>query len=106
MLQLFVIKIFYSRTSWRGAFVEWCCSGMAERGCILFSRVESSKRAFLVGSLADKEGIVEEGGAATMVMISFAAYLRCSVKVTDGKGMTVGRNSTVSKFLVLLDVKK
>ena len=56
-------------------------------------------KAFLTGSPAARLGVVDDGGAVSSVIISVAACLRWSVSVTFGKGIDVGKNSTVSQSL-------
>ena len=65
---------------------------------ILFNCVANVRRALRTGSPACKLGVVVDGGAVKMVMISTAACFRKSTSLTCGNGTLVGKNVTVSQF--------
>jgi hypothetical protein len=56
----------------------------------------------VVASPHSKDGSREEGSLLTMAMISDEAWRKKSSNFTAGNGITVGKNSTVSAFLVPL----
>ena len=66
---------------------------------ILFNCVANVSSALRTGSPASKLGVVVDGGAVKMVMISTAACFRKSVNFTCGNGTLVGKNVTVSHVL-------
>ena len=61
-----------------------------------FNIVAKSKRAFLVSSPAFSDGVVVEGGAVRIVIISVAACRKKSSSCISGKGIAFGKKVTVS----------
>ena len=59
-------------------------------GLALLRTNDISKRAFLLGLPTCRAGVVDEGSAVNIVIISLAACLKKSSKFTCGKGITVG----------------
>ena len=57
------------------------------------------RSALRTGSPACKLGVVVDGGAVRIVMISSAARFRKSASFTCGNGTLVGKNVTVSHVL-------
>ena len=78
------------------------CAGMVDMGSILLICVAIVYSVLGTGSSACKEGVVVEGGEASMVIMSVAACFKKSSILTSGKGTVVGKNVTVSNVLIIL----
>ena len=70
-----------------------CVEGRVSARC---RHVAIFNSAFLVGSPDSKHGMLDEGGAVRMVIMSTAAYRRNSSRFTLGMGNGLGKKVTVS----------
>ena len=64
-------------------------------GCTLFNYVARVRRAFLTGSPVAKLGVVVDGGAVRIAIMSAADWCRKSSILIAGKGMCLGKKVTV-----------
>ena len=77
-------------------------SSMKGKSSALFNILAMSRSSFLVMSPACSDGVVVDGGAVSIVMISVVACLRKLSSLSSRYGMTVGKNFRVSQSRSLL----